>query len=180
MTKASSQLQSMVRDGLWDKGSVHDHIHHGRLYSGNLYDRTVAASANLDALVVTPASPICHMRMIYRVGGDSLITIYEDVIVSANGSPVGTYNRNRLSSNVSGTLIYEGPTLSSLGTPLEEHLAVGGSIDLFSTGSETSVFEEWIFKPSSKYLIRVNNLTIGAIPINSQLDFYEVPEDYIS
>src|SRR5574340_969652 len=79
-------------------------VHHNR--------HSVANNATLDHLIVTPSNVDIHMRQWYfqPSAGPFTIDVYEDTVVSANGTnePVG--NLNRQSSRTSSFQDYINPT----------------------------------------------------------------------
>jgi hypothetical protein len=90
--------------------------------------------------VTSDSSPLIH-------------DLYENTVVSANGTQVTPFNNNRTSSTTASTLLYQNPTITSNGTLLLADLVAGGK----SVGSQDTGEFRIIFNPSSNYLLLVTN-----------------------
>jgi hypothetical protein len=153
----------------------HRLVHEGFMFSLDDIQTGVTNTSSLDYLLVTPAATFPHIRVLYWVATNGPVQVftYEDTVVSANGTLVNTRNRNRVSSNVPNSLVYRGPTVSSLGTLLSTVLMPDtgpGPSGIF--GDDPG--EEWVFKPNSNYMFRFTNNSGGTVNVNFALSWYEL------
>ena len=135
--------------------------------------------ANVDEfLLVTSAYNFPHIqRMAFTFGrGDIDIAVYEDTVTAAHGVAIDVENTNRNSSNTNQLLAYSGPTLTDDGNLIHTQWVAPTStgVGQSPTGITTnSNGEEWILKPSTKYLIRLTNNSGGAIALAGEALWYE-------
>jgi hypothetical protein len=109
-----------------------------------------------DFLMITPAEEIHLINFHFTSSqANAEIVLYEEPTTSDNGDPLTLFNKKRTSVNTADTLLYEDPTVSAVGEQLEHDLIVGGKQSGGNSFSETG--DEWVIKPSTKYLIRYNN-----------------------
>ena len=120
------------------------YIHSDRVTLGN--------GATRDILLITPAGTDVHFAATIRSTGEAFYELFEGTTVSANGSALNTYNRNRRSSNTTGVLLYAGPTISNDGTLIKE-------IGFGSGNKEAGRFEatDIILKREHNYLLRITS-----------------------
>jgi len=155
---------------------IHQHIHDGNLFSIDTYNGSLGSNAFIDLLAVT--SSITHLRYIAGCGGDGLITIYEDT-TSVPASPedvLPSINRNRIRAAkvTSSILVYRNPVLSSpLGILIAGPVFVPGGHGGSAPGAQSEGWGEFILKPNSNYLFRIQNVSGVADDFGVQLDFYE-------
>jgi hypothetical protein len=137
-------------------------------------------TANVDDyLLVTPALNFPHIRRLqFDFGsGDIDVQIYEDSTASADGSPLTSFNTNRNSSNTPLLVFNDAPTITGVGTLMHTTWVVptaagiGGSAEGISGVTSG---EEWILKPSTKYLVRVTNNSGDTIAYRYELLWYEL------
>lgn len=144
----------------------HAVLHEGRHFFASDVSLAIALSASVTYLLRTDgASP--HFKWEVNCDGGLKVDIYESSVVSANGTTVPVYNRNRTSANTSGVLVTKGPTVTSSGT------------QLFTTGSTSKSgrlqvsSSEFILKPSTNYTVVLtafsNNVNAAVL-----LDWYEL------
>ena len=119
---------------------------------------TVANNATFTYLMKTPASP-AHIELL-EVSVDAsaspiYIDFYENAIVSANGTQEFLLNNNRQSSASSTTLLYMGPTITSVGDEIF-HLVNSGDK---TTGGFVEHKHRTILKPSCNYLVQFQNVS---------------------
>ena len=153
----------------WD----HAQIHQGNGYTLSGKHVGLASTATLDFLLVTDGStPHFRSAVMQMTGGPCDVALYEDTVTSADGTPMTPYNNNRLSTNTSSTLLYQGPTITDIGTQIEYHLVpVAGNQ---SGGAVEKVGGEWILKPASKYVVRVTNNDNSAVDVGFSFFWYEL------
>ena len=121
-------------------------------------DRHIVSNNNsFYYLLKTPPSPI-HVELIsFSVtanGGPVFCEIYEDAIVSANGTLEGFLNNNRQLNIASSCLLYESPTVTDEGLLLITS-ETGG--EKGKGGIQAGTDQRWVFDFSSNYLIKLEN-----------------------
>lgn len=138
----------------WD----HAMIHMGAGFTYNERHDGVAASGVLDHMLRTGPHPV-HMRVLHIESDQAPVSVlyYRDPTVSATGAenPIG--NNNFLSSNVSECKMFEGPTVTDVGTQVGTNLhpSIGGGGQSGTVG--TLAGGEWVLFPNTDYLIRFTN-----------------------
>lgn len=162
-----------LKDSMVLTDVTHHRIHQGLMFGANFTVLDLADNADLDILVKVAADMAMHMSAFGVSGGDATFFFYEDTVVSADGTPVPAINRNRFSPIVSGAAVFHTPTVTGLGTLLDDHLIIGGVGPTLSTGSQGSLGLEWILKADTNYLFRVTNVSAAIQPAHVQLDWYE-------
>lgn len=151
---------------------IHSLIHQGKFFSSHAVDTSLEDNTSIK-LLIDPNGGIPHLRVTTATGGDSRIEIFEGPTVSNNGTEIDRHNRNRLSSNTSTTVIYSGPTVSDDGTKIFDTIVPGG-IGRNSSGGDGGIFEEFIFKPDTTYLVQATNLSGQTKAASVAVDFYEL------
>jgi hypothetical protein len=157
----------------------HRLVHEGLLYSSDPIATGVANNGSADYLMTVPEGVFPHVRVAKWSSSDGpgQVYVYEETVVSANGTEENTFNRNRNSSNNSASQLYRGPTISTLGTLISTAFIPAVSSGFFAGAA--AVFgddpgEEWVLKPGSNYLFRFTNTSGGAVTINLTLSWYEL------
>ena len=151
---------------------LQEHGHFGELFSTGAYDLSLGAGANLDILFRTGAHE-AHMQASGQASQSVLAQMFEDITVSADGTPLGISPRNRIIIKTPLSTAFLTPTITVLGTPVFDGYIEGGTGGQASGGSLAG-FSEWILKPNTNYLARIaNTVTGGAAQAQIQLNFYE-------
>jgi len=152
----------------------HRLIHDGFFFELWRGDTSLADAANLDLMLVVPAGTYPHLQdvSLESDGGVVTLAMYEGTTVSANGTSLPVFNKNRNSSNTNNTTLYYAPTITDVGTQFKHAAIVSDSqsSEIFSQ----SKAGEWVLAPATNYLIRVNNASGAARNINLQIGFYEL------
>lgn len=167
LREASPAQRSVTLD------STHDHLHRGFLFAYGNYTTALAASGTVLLLLQAPDDRQCHLRLAFAAGGNCSVELFEDPTVSANGTALTPYNRNRLSANQPATKMWLTPTTSALGTLLDQQLVVGGTGGQ-APGGDISWDSELLIGDGRLYLVRLTNVTSQAIELSSSIYFYEV------
>lgn len=147
------------------------HLGHGFQVAGTVSN---LASAGVAYFLVSPTATL-HWRF-YRIFADGApveIEFYENATVSANGSALPAYNRNRNSAITSATSIYSGPTVTGAGTKLFTSRVVGSGVGANATGEVEGIEVEWILNPAYKYLLKITNNSGGNVNLVYQFFWYE-------
>ena len=160
-------------------GSIeHRMVHEGRLFGITLPFAALASGASLDLLGVVPAGVAPNFRSwaLSLSGGPGDVFLYEDAVVSDNGTLLTPLNHNRSSSRTPAMQLYQAPTVTSVGTPIvnQEYVpaASNNQAGLGAAGS----FEEWDLAPGKTYLFRYTNNDNGPVDGSASFSFYEPPE----
>jgi hypothetical protein len=90
--------------------------------------------------------------------------------------PIRNYRRS--ATSVPGCALYHTPTVTAVGTALipGRYLA-GGTSQQTRIGGEVRDQAELVLKPNSKYLLRITNISGGAVTVNPAISFYEHDEE---
>jgi len=131
----------------WTIGYLHSMGHKGQLFSASYYQALVSRTTNLDILIITASGYNFHMGYALDSSGDGQTTVYEEPTVTASGTPITAYNKNRTSTNTLNASIYYSPTTSG-GTQLKTNY------ERTYVRSEGSLLSEWILDDNKSYLIR--------------------------
>lgn len=147
----------------------HRRVHQGLYFSINLFDAALANDGMIDLILRTTEE--IHIRPFGALGGDATLALFEAPTLTADGTPETVINHNRITSIVSTTLAFSGPTVSVTGLELDTHLLPGGIGGVSQGGSAELV--EWVLKPNEDYCFRLTNISGSIQPAHLQLDWYE-------
>jgi len=148
---------------------AHHEIHSGSHYFvKNWMDLTNGQVFNFLA-VTSNSTSWAHMLFAFSFEAEAHINIYEDSVVSANGTAVTTRNRNRNSNNTSGLLLYHTPTITDVGTEIEAYKVGSGK----GVGGEVRGNAELVLKQNTNYIIRLTNDTVTNNWVDYLADWYE-------
>ncbi len=150
----------------------------GTLYIAARYQASLAASGNLDTIVVTGAKPVLlYSRNISTTGSSVNSTIFASPTY-AGGTAGTVYSTNRVTA-VSPTLtFFTGATLTATGTqivPTSYMLSGNGGLLGGNTGGAGAIGAPVYLPASSTFLFRVTNSDTSASNIYAQILFYEGP-----
>lgn len=132
---------------------VHHQIHEGALYQFSTLSTALADAGTIDLIWYTGAKP-AHASMEAACGCNARLDLFEGPTATTQTS--GTLRcRNRVDGDggAASTLSVVS-VMASDGTFLDTRVMTTGS-GLTSSGAYR---REWVFKPSTKYLIRLTNL----------------------
>jgi len=134
---------------------------------GHLFP-TIANLNSADFYISAPAEWAgveFHYVIGINVGGNCHVLFYRDPTVSNDGTSLPSINRyqdaNPVQAAVSG--IFHTPTVTDVGDLLSGSLAPGGS-GIARVGGSTDA--QWVLDGSATFLMRVTNVSGGAIPIS--------------
>jgi hypothetical protein len=102
-----------------------------------------------------------HLLFEYSVEGDATFHLYEEPTITDNGVQLSMYNHNRNFPDTALLIPFRDPTASSNGTELSVKYLPGGTKN--DPGLLVPLGFEWVLKPNTDYLLRVNNISGGAI-----------------
>jgi len=145
---------------------AHHEIHSGSHFKAGYQDTVMATNDEINILFITPDTlKWAHFELTAQATGAVIIDFYEDAVVSANGTLVTAWNRNRNSTKVNTVLVYHTPTVTTNGTKISSKW-VGNEGFKDSVGGEARGEAEFILKQNTKYLIKltaVSNNIKGAV-----------------
>ena len=141
----------------------HAYIHRGKGFSA-MGGASLAANANYGLTITTPAANVkyVHFRPALLSSSASYVkaTLYEAPTFTAGtaGTPI---NRNRNSTTVAASTYAFGATYTSGGTIIDI-AAFGGGVEGKGGGQSSGAEQELVLKPSTTYLLWIQNPSTGA------------------
>ncbi len=152
---------------------AHHEVHEGEMFHVAHTNPSVSNGANVDVLLVTGAKD-CHTVWEVFAGGLVSVYLYEGPTATP-GTALTAYNMKRSSLNAPTATVTHTPTGVTTGSLalVNGRILPGGNSPQTRVGGGIRAGVEWILKPATKYLMRVNNGSGGAIPINVVLEWYE-------
>ena len=133
-------------------------VHEGVAFRKWAIFSAVGNNASSEVLIVTGAKSL-HLKTQFSQEGTFQGFIYEDTTTSADGTSLGApTNFNRTFGGASLTTTTHTPTITDDGTLLCSVKVAGGSVGQ-PIGASVKDDIEWVFKPESKYLFRMTNLS---------------------
>ncbi|MCK5602368.1 hypothetical protein KAR91_10875 [Candidatus Pacearchaeota archaeon] len=187
-------LRTLITDGTTDleldplvksvptTDTFHHLGHEGKVFIHSDRHNGIANGANFDYLLRVPAGNSArqvHMRFnfIGKANTGSLdidVCLYKDTVVSADGSPEAVHSTNDAVVRTTDVLLFEGPTVTDLGTLKTCNLIVG---EKKSASSKEQAVPEWILAPDGEdardYLFRMVNNSGGTVDIVNAIFFYD-------
>lgn len=157
----------------------HALLHAGKVFHMSQKVTGITNGATVSFSLVVPAATYPHIhKMRATVGaGDVDIIAYENSILSADGTPLSTDNLDRNSSNTAGMTINSAPTITDVGDQIHTlwipPTATGNGQSVTGV-SDANAGEEWILKPSTKYVQQITNNSGGTISAWVEIMFYEI------
>ena len=159
--------------------SVHRGIHDGFVYHASGKVSGMIADEVDEFLLAVPAFCFPHFQRLQITAGrgDIDLLVYEGVTTSADGTPIGTINTNRNSTNTACTIFSSTPTITDIGTLIHTQwippTATGVGQSPSGIVGETNG-EEWLLAQDTKYLIRMTNNSGATIAYRWEMLFYEL------
>jgi len=132
----------------------------------------VAAATSKWLHVKVPATHTCHIRWRFMSEAKIDYYVYENPTLTNDGTALTEFDLNRTTANASNVDVFHTPTVTNVGTMIDNGM-IGTSGFLFDSGGSVSPMEDWIFKASESYLIGANNNDAGAKDIVIQLVWHE-------
>lgn len=152
----------------------HVRLHEGKAFSAYaLYPPSapLAQNTSVNIVITTPVGVNPHIILQANCDQNAIIYFYEDVTVNSGGTLFVPINRNRVSTNVSGSGILINPTLTiNNGVIFEEYLSAGDSKKAAGAGAYSF---EYVLKANMSYLFRLTNVGSAAAATFMSLEWYE-------
>ncbi len=156
--------------------STHAYTHKGHTYMSGHSNTSVADNTSISLLLVTGALYDAHMTYEITAGGDVYVDVFENTTTSNNGTAITSFIKTRgivggdAATNV---VVTHTPTVTNDGTSLGPQWFVPGGTRQLASGAGSNTREEWVLKPSTKYLIRVTNMSGAAKFIGIRATWYD-------
>lgn len=151
----------------------HVRLHEGRAYiAWNIYPESAKLSAGSSADIVLAAGPGVspHVTIAMESSGDANFFIYEGAVTSG-GTAFTPVRRNRTIASTSDVAMVLNPTVTSLGTLINQQLVTGGTGKKSSGGGGSSL--EYVLTPLTNYLFRLTNADLTSHTALIELEWYE-------
>lgn len=152
---------------------VHHEVHEGEMSHAAYTNASVANGANVDFQLTTGLKE-AHTTWEVFAGGQVTVSLYEAPTTSG-GTAVTAYNMKRESTNTPLSTVVHTPTVTATGSValVNGRILPGGTSPQTRVGGGIRSGAEWILKPSTKYMMRVNNTSGSTIAVNVVLEWYE-------
>ncbi len=156
----------------------HRMVHDGFMFHSSGQTADLANLGTYELLLDIPASTYPHIQKVmwHIEGAPGLIEVYEGTTTSSSGSAVTEHNTNRNSTNTADMVVTTEPTVTGDGTLIHERYIPTAGKDTGQIAG--SLFEEWVLKPSTKYLIRFTNNSGAICDLSWELLWYEVGYEF--
>jgi len=132
----------------------------------------VAAATSKWLHVKVPATHYAHMRFRFMSEAKIDYYVYENPTLTGDGTALTEFDINRVTANASNVEVFHTPTISAVGTMIDNGM-IGTNGFLTDTGGSISPMRDWVFNASESYLIGANNNDAGAKDFVIQLSWYE-------
>lgn len=133
-------------------------------------DPALAMGATFSVLVRTTA-PETNIKPSIVMGGEGLAEMFENSIISVDGTSIPVLARNRINPPLSATSMFTGPTITDPGDSLGSFLIdSGGNKNV--PPAETSFPLQWVLGPGD-YLLQVTNNSTGPLAVQAMGAFFE-------
>lgn len=140
----------------------------GDVFSAFWYDETVANNATVYFIIDANALADMHLFIsTWNGAGPWTADIFEAVTLSAPGSAVASFNRDRRSNKTPRSTIRVGPTVTDEGT------RIFGSLGGLQRGFTQSINREIIIDGGTAILFRISNKSGGESQVSVAFDWYE-------
>lgn len=151
-----------------------DHIHAGLSYEVSNIGN-VPSGGTLILVGETGAIPVhFHGIEITTNAGPLTIELIENPTISVAGAPITSFNRNRLSANVSSMAVSGGATITG-GTVISISKIHGVGGGAHTQGDVGGISDEWDLKTDAIYAIRLTaGAVTGGIDYSAVFHWYEL------
>ena len=148
-TKIPALVTDDIEDALVTIEMEHFMVHQEKAFRVGGVTGSLSTNDTYVVHILTPAGKKVHLRQ-YTIGTVAYkIDFYENPTLSANGTGITAYNRDRNSNTAPDMTVFYTPTVTggANGTLLSAKRAGSGT-----TSSSMNPVNEWILKPSEDYL----------------------------
>lgn len=151
---------------------AHYETHSGNTFSGGYYNSSLADASSIDILIQNGSTSTYHMICAAAVSGTCTMQVFEGATFSNAGTSVTMTNHNRTSAKTFSGTVTHTPTLTGTGTQLNGTQLIPGG-DKHSVGVSGSFTSEIILAKSTNYLVRLTNISGGAIKASAHIEGYQ-------
>lgn len=153
---------------------VHHEVHEGETFTSSYKsaDGAPVADNGTVDLLLQTGAKYAHLVFGVACGGDLEIALYEGTTVSNLGTPLAENNMKRYSAKTATVAVTHSPTVTLVGTLLLNRFVPGGTGPQ-AVGSTSRENTEWVLKASTIYLIRGINRAGNAQPMSTVAQWYE-------
>jgi hypothetical protein len=147
---------------------VHSKLHDGRVFIASYKTPNASPLADdgtIDFLVVVGAIEI-HPIFIAQGNNDLETVLYENTVVTNNGTSIPVIGMNRARSLSTTVTVFRDPTITNDGDLLFNDLRAWG------INNENFVDGSWVLRPNVNYLFRVINRAGVAQPVSTHIKWY--------
>lgn len=129
-------------------------VHYGKVRGFYNEDTDLDTGENLDTLIVVGSRPIHIVLDLTAFGGQVIAEIYEDTVVSDNGTQLRASRFNRILNVPYEYKVYTGPTVVNPGELFVKRRVLAYAQGSGGITSQVRGATERLFKPYTNYLIR--------------------------
>ena len=151
---------------------IHHLIHEGEVFSMSHMEANIANGGSIDMLFLVGDEHPLQWTHECLASKTFKIEIYEGPTVSDNGTPLDIINMNRESSKELDTVAYTDPTITNNGLKLFEQVLPGGGAQPSSGGSSRPNLE-WLFARGGRYYMVMTNISGAAGDASCVVNMYE-------
>ena len=126
-------------------------------------------STSLVLVRTPPATPV-HLSLTVRAGQPLIAGLFEAPTLLLDGTPItDAANRNRGSAATPAVLLFDGPTVSAVGTTVAEQIHHGGGAGAMRLPEAGDV----VLAPDADYAVGLTNRHSAPHDVSVLLDWYE-------
>ena len=171
--KDGNQMVAGSDNGIIVVDVNHHRLHEGRAFiAWNIYPDSSKLAAGASADIVLAAGPgiVPHVTIAMESSGDADFLVYEGTSTTG-GTAFTPVRRNRNIASTSNVAMVTNPTVTSLGTLINQQFITGGTGKKSSGGASGSL--EYVLLPLTNYLFRLTNVNGTAHTALLELEWYE-------
>jgi hypothetical protein len=169
----NSQLVSLTQnDHSTQSVQQVDYAHHEIHEGSHFYIRgwSDVAVTTTDFLVRTAdTTKWCHTVWDFATEGEFEFELFEDTVVSADGTSIAAFNNNRNSSKVATLQAFASPTVTTPGTSIWMGKTGTGR----NAGGDNRADSELVLKQGTDYLFRFTKVGAGTLWLDYEFSWYE-------
>lgn len=156
---------------------AHRLIHDGMVFHASGQVADVAVAGTFEFIFSVPADVFLHLQKVtfFLEGTPCQVQVYEGTTTSADGTEITPLNTNRNSARTAAASLFHTPTITGDGTLIHDRYFPSPTKDAGLIGG--ALHEEWILKPSTKYLFRLTNNTGALLDFGFEGSWYEPSYD---
>lgn len=149
-----------------------NHCREDLFVSGHFFSG-IADDAYADLRILTVATKIA-LTVVIDAAGVALAQWFKGVTYSASGTSVLVYNNNENSDRQASFTVFHTPTIDVAGNVNSPQIMIFGSERNRALSSLGRANVSRLLEPNTEYLVRVQNVSGGAINIGITLEVVEV------